>query len=72
MREGADLGINQVWTHRSFGTGSVSNAATEYDREHRITVTGRGCSCLTESSADPGHKAMRITFTLTGKAPREV
>ena len=55
MREGADLGINQVWTHRSFGTGSVSNAATEYDREHRITVTGRGCSCLTEPSADPGH-----------------
>src|SRR5918996_6175456 len=27
MRECADLGIKQVWMHRSFGKGSVSDAA---------------------------------------------
>src|SRR4029453_2380111 len=29
MRECADLGISYVWMHRSFGAGSVSDAATD-------------------------------------------
>ena len=29
MRECADLGVKQVWMHRAFGGGSVSEAATE-------------------------------------------
>ena len=29
MRECVDLGINHVWMHRSFGTGSVSDTATQ-------------------------------------------
>src|SRR5665811_981274 len=33
MRECADLGIKQVWMHRSAGAGSVSPAATEYGRQ---------------------------------------
>lgn len=38
MRECAELGITRVWMHRSFGTGSVSAAATDYGRAHGITV----------------------------------
>lgn len=72
MRECADLGIQQVWMHRSFGGGSVSDAATEYGRAQGITVIDGGCPCMFEPTADPAHKAMRFVFTLTGKVPREV
>jgi predicted CoA-binding protein len=32
MEEAADLGIHDVWMHRSFGKGSVSPAATAWGR----------------------------------------
>ena len=72
MRECADLGIKQVWMHRSFGKGSVSDAATEYGRQRGVTVIDGGCPLMFEPTADPGHKAMRFVFTLTGKVPRQV
>jgi predicted CoA-binding protein len=34
MHECADLGIKHVWMHRSFGAGSVSDAAAAWGREH--------------------------------------
>lgn len=72
MRECADLGIGQVWMHRSFGEGSVSDAATHYGRDRGISVIDGGCPCMFDPTADPGHKAMRFLFTLSGKVPREV
>jgi uncharacterized protein len=72
MRECADLGIKRVWMHRSVGAGSVSPSATEYGREHGITVIDGGCPCMFNPTADPGHKAMRVVFTLTGKVPKRV
>lgn len=70
MRECADLGIRHVWMHRSFGKGSVSNAATDYGREHGITVIDGGCPLMFEPTADGAHKVMRFMFTMTGKVPR--
>jgi uncharacterized protein len=72
MRECADLGIKHVWMHRSFGEGSVSDKATQYGRGQGISVIDGGCPCMFDPTADPGHKAMRFIFTLTGKIPREV
>jgi predicted CoA-binding protein len=72
MRECADLGIKQVWMHRSFGKGSVSDAAAEYGRQHGITVIDGGCPCMFDPVADPGHKAMRFVFTLVGNVPKQV
>jgi len=72
MRECADLGIKHVWMHRSFGAGSVSETATDYGRERGMTVIDGGCPCLFDPTADPGHKAMRLVFTMTGKIPRQV
>ena len=46
MRECADLGIKRVWMHRSFGPGSVSDAATEYGRRQGITVIDGGCPLM--------------------------
>ncbi len=72
MRECADLGIKRVWMHRGPGPGSVSPAAAEYGRRHGITVIEGGCPCMFNPTADPGHKAMRFVFTLTGNVPRHV
>jgi uncharacterized protein len=72
MRECADLGITQVWMHRSFGGGSVNDAATAYGREHGITVIDGGCPLMFDPTGDLGHKAMRFLFTRTGKIPRQV
>lgn len=72
MKESHALGIKNAWMHRSFGGGSVSNAATEYGREHGITVIDGGCPLMFEPCSDPGHKAMRLIFTMTGKVPRKV
>ncbi len=70
VRECAELGIKHVWMHRGPGAGSVSDAATEYGRQHGITVIDGGCPLMFEPTADFGHKAMRFVFTMTGKVPK--
>jgi uncharacterized protein len=72
VRECAELGIEHVWMHRAFGSGSVSAAATAYGREHGITVIDGGCPCMFEPTADRGHKAMRFVFTLNRHVPKQV
>jgi len=72
IRECAELGITHVWMHRGPGMGSVSPTATAYGREHGITVIDGGCPCMFGRTADPGHKAMRLLFTLTGNVPKQV
>lgn len=72
MRECADLGIRHVWMHRGPGAGSVSKAAADYGRERGIAVIDGGCPCMFGPTADRGHKAMRVVFSLTGNVPREV
>ena len=70
MRECADLGIKQVWMHRSYGQGSVNQAATAYGREHSITVIDGGCPLMFEPTADFGHKVMRVIYR--GHIPKTV
>jgi hypothetical protein len=72
MRECVALGIRHVWMHRSFGEGSVSDAATEYGRQHGIKVIPGGCPLMFEPTADGAHKVMRFLFTMTGKVPANV
>src|SRR5262245_42777592 len=60
MRECAELGIKNVWMHRSYGKGSVSDTATAYGREHGITVIDGGCPLMFEPTADFTHKVMRV------------
>ena len=56
MRECAELGIKHVWMHRGPGAGSVSAAATDYGRQHGITVIDGGCPLMFGPTADLGHK----------------
>jgi hypothetical protein len=70
MEECAELGIKHVWMHRGPGAGSVSAAATDYGRQHGITVIDGGCPLMFEPTADFGHKIMR--FVYAGKVPKQV
>ena len=70
MRECAELGIEHVWMHRSYGAGSVSSSATTYGREHGITVIDGGCPCMFEPTADFGHKVMRRIYA--SHVPKQV
>ena len=70
MHECADLGITHVWMHRGPGAGSVSPAATQWGRDHGITVIDGGCPCMFGPTADFGHKVMRIVFA--GHVPKRV
>lgn len=72
MRECAELGITRVWMHRGPGPGSVSAAAADYGRAHGISVIDGGCPLMFEPTADFGHKAMRLIFTMVGGVPRQV
>jgi uncharacterized protein len=72
MRECVELGIKQVWMHRLYGSGSVSNVATVYGRQHGITVIDGGCPLMFDPTADRVHKVMRFVATQTGKVPRRV
>ena len=70
MRECADLGIKHVWMHWGGGATSVSPAATQYGRQHGITVIDGGCPLMFAPTADFGHKVMRVV--LSGRVPKEV
>jgi predicted CoA-binding protein len=72
MREGAQLGINHVWMHRSVGTGSVLVSATKYGREQAIIVIDGGCPLMFDPSADIGHKCMKCLLSMSGAVPRHV
>jgi predicted CoA-binding protein len=70
MRECAELGIKQVWMHRGPGAGSVSDAATDYGRQHGITVIDGGCPLWFAPVSDFGHKITRLVYA--GHLPKQV
>jgi uncharacterized protein len=70
MRECAELGIKHVWMHWGGGASSVSDTATEYGRQHGITVIDGGCPLMFGPTADFGHKVMRVV--LAGRVPKRV
>lgn len=66
------LGITEVWMHRAFGGGSVSESAADYGRRHGMTVIDGGCPLMFEPASDGGHRMMKLAFTLNGHVPRKV
>jgi uncharacterized protein len=70
VHECAELGIKHVWMHHGAGGSSVSAAATDYGRQHGMTVIDGGCPLMFGPTADVGHKVMRVL--LAGRVPKEV
>lgn len=72
MKECADLGIEKVWLHRSYGKGSYSKEAEEVGRAAGIQVIPGGCPLMFEPCDDGGHRFMKTIFTWTGNVPKKV
>lgn len=71
VRDCAEQGIERVWLHRSFGAGSVSEAAADLCRENGIRVIAGGCPMMFLPKTDVGHRCMRWILNLTGGLPKE-
>jgi predicted CoA-binding protein len=72
VQECEELGIKDVWMHRSFGGGSVSDQATAYGREHGMTVIDGGCPLMFEPTSDPGHKVIKLVCRMNHHLPSKV
>lgn len=70
IRECVELGITRVWMHHGAGASSVSSTATDYGRDHGITVIDGGCPLMFGRTADLGHKVMR--FIYAANVPKQV
>jgi predicted CoA-binding protein len=62
-------GVGQVWMHRSFGQGSVSEVAVELCKESGISVIPGGCPMMFCEPVDLGHRCLRWVLRLTGGLP---
>ena len=72
VKECEELGIKDVWMHRSFGGGSVSEEATSYGREHGMTVIDGGCPLMFEPTSDAGHRVIKWVCRINHHLPTEV
>ncbi len=59
VQECAELGIDRVWMHQSFGHGSRSPEAIAFCKEHGIHVIDRGCPMMFVEPVDFFHRTMR-------------
>jgi predicted CoA-binding protein len=69
VRQCREAGVRQVWMHRSFGPGSVSEKAVELCREAGISVIPGGCPMMFCQPIDFGHKCIRWFLKVTGSLP---
>lgn len=72
VKEAVELGIKQVWMHRSMDAGSVSPEAVTYGRKNGLTVIDGGCPLMFGEASDGFHKVMCAVLKLTGSVPRTV
>ena len=72
VRESVEIGVKRLWLHRSFGQGSLSEAAVNLARENNITIIPGGCPMMFVEPIDFGHKCIRWFTGLTGNLPKEV
>lgn len=65
----AARGVRQLWFHRSFGTGSVSDAALAACRRHGIEPIVGGCPLMYCGRVDPAHRLFRWWLCRRGRVP---
>ena len=64
------LGITRVWMHRSFGAGSVSEAAHDACRANGIACIAGACPLMYGPTSDGGHRFMKTIAGLFGQLPK--
>jgi len=69
VKEALARGIDQVWFHRSFGQGSVSEVAVAACRAAAVAPIIGGCPLMYCGRIDPAHKAFRWMLRLRRRVP---
>lgn len=67
VRQAVQRKISRVWFHRSFGEGSVSDAAVQEARAHGIHCIVGGCPLMYCEPVDVGHRCMRLWLDWRGR-----
>ena len=67
--ECAELGIRQVWFHRSFGQGSVSEEALQECERRGIDCIVGGCPMMYCDPVDFPHRCMRWVLKIRNRVP---
>jgi uncharacterized protein len=70
VRQCAELGIDRVWIHGSFGSSSVSAEAVAFCRQNRIRVIAGACPMMFLAPVDGMHRCMRTVLGWFGRLPR--
>jgi len=71
VRQAAARGITRIWFHRSFGEGSVSDAAVKACAELGIRPIVGGCPLMVCPPVDAAHRCMRWLLSRSGRLPAE-
>jgi len=69
VRQCAERGIRRVWFHRSFGEGSVSEAAIRECEARGVDCIVGGCPLMYCEPIDFGHRCMRWWLRRQGRVP---
>ena len=69
VRECGTKGVENVWFHRSFGTGSVSNEAVQECENMGIHCIVGGCPMMFCEPVDIAHRFMRWWLQKRGRVP---
>ena len=67
VRQAIERKVARIWLHRSFGRGSVSDAAVEECRSHGIPCIVGGCPMMYCEPIDFGHRCMRFWLGWRGR-----
>jgi predicted CoA-binding protein len=70
VRQASDGGVPRVWFHRSFGQGSVSDAAVRLCGERGVECIVGGCPLMFCEPVDVAHRCMRWWLQRRGRVPR--
>ena len=69
VKQAAARGVSHVWFHRSFGEGSVSDAALAACREAGIEPVVGGCPLMYCAPVDVAHRCFRWWLRWKGRVP---
>lgn len=69
VRQCDAIGVGQLWFHRSFGQGSVSDEATQDCRTRGIKCIVGGCPLMYCEPIDFGHRCMGWWLRRKGRVP---
>jgi uncharacterized protein len=69
VRQCVAAGVRMVWFHRSFGPGSVSEAAVHECQTHRLECIVGGCPLMFCEPVDLPHRCMRWWLERRGRVP---